>query len=561
MPRFAPSEFFKRISIVKKLLLLISTVIFIITVVVGAVTYFRESMILRQQVDRQCSILARNLANASTDAVRGRRLRELKNLVDGIKNETGVSYVAIVDTAGKAITHSNPRKVNTVLNDSISKKALASDNIIKQYYTDGRASLLDVSVPIVVDTGKIGTARLGFNIDELHLILRQSMVSAVFTTLFSVILGIYLTVFLTHSLSNDLEKLQIGADDIGHGMLHTRISIDTKDEFGELALALNRMCSALEATTVSKSYVDNIFKYMADCLIVLNSDGTIKTVNQAAVLLLGYQEIELLRQPAMLLIKDKKILEMICQIPIVSYETSLETRRGSRVDVSFSTSLMYDNFGNLESVVCVAHDITERLLAKQRLERDLEASREEKNKLFKVYKDVIYAASQGKINLIGREEMDYLAAEGMLEAECELMCGQHVGVGRNLAQKLVTDFGFSKDKAMQIKLCVSELATNVIKHTDGGVLKFRKLDSTLRVLVEDDGPGMEFNNLPNMIFLEGYSTKVSLGFGFSILFKYADKIFLYTSENGTSIALEFYHGNEFTKRAFLKANLAAGKRA
>jgi len=51
---------------------------------------------------------------------------------------------------------------------------------------------------------------------------------------------------------------------------------------------------------------------------------------------------------------------------------------------------------------------------------------------------------------------------------------------------------------------------------------------------------MDFNKLPHMIFLKGFSTKISLGIGFSIIYKFADKIYLSTSKHGTLIAMDFY---------------------
>ena len=43
----------------------------------------------------------------------------------------------------------------------------------------------------------------------------------------------------------------------------------------------------LISTNVSKSYVDNILRSMAETLMVIDPDGTIQRVNQAAISLLG----------------------------------------------------------------------------------------------------------------------------------------------------------------------------------------------------------------------------------------------------------------------------------
>lgn len=88
-------------------------------------------------------------------------------------------------------------------------------------------------------------------------------------------------------------------------------------------------------------------------------------------------------------------------------------------------------------------------------------------------------------------------------------------------------------------LCVSEAATNIIKHAGEGTIQSRTDKNTVRVIFSDNGPGMDYDKLPDMIFVNGFSTQDSLGYGFSIINKFADKINLATSKNGTVLALDF----------------------
>ena len=63
----------------------------------------------------------------------------------------------------------------------------------------------------------------------------------------------------------------------------------TRDEVGTLWTSFQRMTKSLRETTVSKDYLDNILRSMVDSVLVLDTDGTIKTVNQATLDLLGYE--------------------------------------------------------------------------------------------------------------------------------------------------------------------------------------------------------------------------------------------------------------------------------
>lgn len=173
------------------------------------------------------------------------------------------------------------------------------------------------------------------------------------------------------------------------------------------------------------------------------------------------------------------------------------------------------------------------------LEDDLQNTRVQREKIFKVYRDVIYAVTQGKFNLLTSEESVLLASEGVLKQKIVLAVATDVNTAREATQAYLQKRGCSQQRLFHIILSISEAATNVIKHAGQGVLQIRALEHGVRVSVADQGPGMDFDKLPNMIFLQGFSTKISMGYGFSIIYRFADKVYLSTSERGTYLAMDF----------------------
>ena len=130
----------------------------------------------------------------------------------------------------------------------------------------------------------------------------------------------------------------------------------------------------LISTSVSKSYVDNILKSMAETLMVIDTDGTIQRVNQAAISLLGYERHELIGRSAgdlfeegvdvLSLLKQSELNDVIRRV-----DTSVVTKDGRHVAVSLSGSVMRDEDGEIQGMVCVAQDITERKRTQEILER------------------------------------------------------------------------------------------------------------------------------------------------------------------------------------------------
>lgn len=130
----------------------------------------------------------------------------------------------------------------------------------------------------------------------------------------------------------------------------------------------------LVSTTVSKSYVDNILRSMAETLIVIDPDGTIQRVNQAAISLLGYERGELVGRSAGDVFEEGvDVLSLFKQSGvndvIPSVDTSVVTKEGRHVAVSVSGSVMRDDDGEIQGMVCVAQDITERKRTQEILER------------------------------------------------------------------------------------------------------------------------------------------------------------------------------------------------
>ncbi|WP_309123089.1 HD domain-containing phosphohydrolase [Paenibacillus sp.] len=163
-----------------------------------------------------------------------------------------------------------------------------------------------------------------------------------------------------------------------------------------------------------------------------------------------------------------------------------------------------------------------------------------KTKLFsdalKAYKDVISALSQQKVRLCLRP------------GELDERLGEHLG---SMAIQTKSDIAKSRDyvasfanydvkRGMNLKLAVSETATNLIKHAGEGTLSVYRKDDALQVLVSDRGSGIPLHELPKTVLLSGYSSKSSLGKGFSIIYRMCDEVSIYTSTNGTSLLLSFH---------------------
>jgi PAS domain S-box-containing protein len=190
--------------------------------------------------------------------------------------------------------------------------------------------------------------------------------------IFGIGLGSAIFYLFARYITFTLVQLKNAVLDVGKGRLDTRIATQSKDEIGIVAASFNKMTQDLKKTTVSKDYVDKIIQSMADTLIVISHEATIKMVNQAALDLLGYQENELLGKPASVVFEESPfkispIEDLLNKGFIHNAQKFYLKKDGCKVPVLFSGSIMRDDNGKVQGIVCVAQDITERKRAEDML--------------------------------------------------------------------------------------------------------------------------------------------------------------------------------------------------
>lgn len=212
-----------------------------------------------------------------------------------------------------------------------------------------------------------------------------------------------------------------------------------------------------------------------------------------------------------------------------------EIQRGNlNYKIKIETKDEFEDLGELLN-------LTSNVMAeyKKTIVRNLEKEKKQKFRLLKVYSDVIASVTQGKFNLITPHRAKIFSSKGELLGKISLQNPHDVNRTRELVSQVLEDQHYRVNNVMHLQLCVSEAATNVLKHAGSGGLEIRKMDDFLRIVVWDKGRGMDYDKLPHMIFLQGFSTKISMGVGISLIYKFAHKIYLTTSENGTSLLMDF----------------------
>jgi anti-sigma regulatory factor (Ser/Thr protein kinase) len=156
-------------------------------------------------------------------------------------------------------------------------------------------------------------------------------------------------------------------------------------------------------------------------------------------------------------------------------------------------------------------------------------------------KDVLLATTDGVLRLCD-SEADLPPAETE-EASVPLTEASSLRQLRREVEGVAARCGLPEDRVSDVLTAASEAAMNVVTHAGGkggeGRASCNAEGGIVRVRVSDSGPGIPLSRLHRAVLERGFTTANSLGHGFWLMLKTADRIHLWTEEGrGTSLVIE-----------------------
>ena len=213
---------------------------------------------LLEQADMQGRGLAQFLARALTNPLYKYRMDEIFNLVRAARNQGGVAYVHVYDTAG-AVVHDGSgtlESYGTRLDDDLTRRTLATGDVVSLTADN----ILHVSAPITIGSQRVGGVRIGLSLEAIagditavqstldgindRGIANHILATAVVAVVLSV-LGIFLSVLIAGQLAHPITALAELARRVGRGEYDAKVPVERSDEIGDLAVAFNRMVDEL----------------------------------------------------------------------------------------------------------------------------------------------------------------------------------------------------------------------------------------------------------------------------------------------------------------------------
>ncbi len=175
------------------------------------------------------------------------------------------------------------------------------------------------------------------------------------------------TWFLAGNISRPIRRLQEGAHVFASGNLSHRLSVDRKDELGNLATAFNTMAEKLHDIISSQRNLSRAVEQSSNMIMITDVSGQIEYANPRFLDFMGYKLEEIVgKNPQMFrsgetpIATYKDIWETILSGNDWSGEIKNKHQDGSTVWLNMSISPVKDEKGALTNFIAIHEDLTAR---------------------------------------------------------------------------------------------------------------------------------------------------------------------------------------------------------
>jgi len=354
----------------RRKIIIVFSVTFMMTVMVAAFSYLYISQILRLRATNayddahQLTELLRYIAsNAVPDlgstrvdtknpaAVRAALTEylqtdvNLNNMLQSVVEQWPFIYDAsIVDVNGKALLHYRPKLVGTKIAERPDFSKVPAARFPQQMrLVYGPQSLYDVSLPLQLNGAPFGTVRVGVSTVLLKNEVTRHLEHALFASIAAIFASLLLSAGISSLALGPLKKISLNLDSVSAGEAEALSGNESEhDEYGLVSLKIanlgRQIRDSKEIFSALKDNVDQLMSNLQDGLMLFTRDFRVVLVSAPVEQFLGRPRRELLGRTAKeIFSRDSGLGTLVLdaferQRPLLQRE--LEATGGRRIQVS-----------------------------------------------------------------------------------------------------------------------------------------------------------------------------------------------------------------------------------
>lgn len=241
-PAGAPRPAPRRLGLKWKIIGGLLSGVLLFGVLVLLVVNHQMSRVLRSQLDLRALDIATNLSDSAAAHVLKGNALDVHALVSKYSLLPGVAYTLVRDGKGKVIAHSLGALAQELRESSTSPGQRQASQ--RELPFRGRR-VYETTAPLL--EGRIGNVSVGIWTHTVEDEIRRAILPLVGVILIALAASLLFAVLVTQGITGRVLRLKELADKVSLGDLETPVGIESNDEIGDLAHALERMRASLKA--------------------------------------------------------------------------------------------------------------------------------------------------------------------------------------------------------------------------------------------------------------------------------------------------------------------------
>src|SRR5262252_1255947 len=238
----------------------------------------------------------------------------LNNLLQSDPGDWRYIYdVAIVDTNGKALLHTN----NGLMGKSIPPRPNFEEVVHAKFRDQIRlvfnpASVYDVNYPLALNGTPFGTIRIGVQTVFLRSEVQNRLIRALYISIASIVLSLFLAAGISNLALGPLKEISRNLDSVSAGDTDLSSTESKHDEYGLVTLKIanlgRQIRDSKEIFSALKDNVDQLMSKLQDGLMLFARDSRVVLVSAPVEAFLGRPRSELLGRTVQEVFDRKSLL-------------------------------------------------------------------------------------------------------------------------------------------------------------------------------------------------------------------------------------------------------------
>lgn len=220
----------------------------------------RELASLELEMTKRGLTIANHLAAGSKNALLADDDLTLNAIVQDALKDQDIDYIIVADNEGVIQAHKDIKLVKSRVKRPAELKPIGNEPLIQSYKPSADAPVLDISMPLVYSSTRVGALYLGFSQKSILQSLAQARISAFAIAAAMIGLGIAGAIWLSMILARPIRNLVQGTQAIAKQDFNISLPVSSRDEIGDLTRSFNEMAKSLR----EKEFIKDAFsKYVA----------------------------------------------------------------------------------------------------------------------------------------------------------------------------------------------------------------------------------------------------------------------------------------------------------